>query len=117
MPLFEYAVLRVVPRVEREEFLNVGVILFCPAQGFLQAKFELNEARLTAFAPAQLDLADLRARLHSAGPRAGRLGSWPSPRGFAGSRRSAVPSCRPRPCTPAYATMRPPRWRGCLLNW
>ena len=65
MPLFEYAVLRVVPRVEREEFLNVGVILFCPAQGFLQVKSELNEARLLAFAGAQLDLADLRARLHS----------------------------------------------------
>ena len=65
MPLFEYAVLRVVPRVEREEFLNVGVILFCPAQGFLQVKFELNEARLSAFAPAQLDLADLHARLRS----------------------------------------------------
>ena len=65
MPLFEYAVLRVVPRVEREEFLNVGVILFCPAQGFLQARFELNEARLMAFSGAQLDLADLRARLHS----------------------------------------------------
>jgi len=65
MHLFEYAVLRVVPRVEREEFLNVGVILFCPAQGFLQARFELNEARLMAFSGAQLDLADLRARLHS----------------------------------------------------
>lgn len=65
MPLFEYAVLRVVPRVEREEFLNVGVILFCPAQGFLQAKFALNEARLLAFATTQLDLADLHARLHS----------------------------------------------------
>jgi hypothetical protein len=65
MPLFEYAVLRVVPRVEREEFLNVGVILFCPAQGFLQVKSDLNEARLLAFASAQLDLADLRARLHS----------------------------------------------------
>ncbi len=65
MPLFEYAVLRVVPRVEREEFLNVGVILFCAAQGFLQVKFELNEARLLAFAGSQLDLADLHARLHS----------------------------------------------------
>lgn len=47
--LFEYAVIRVVPRVEREEFLNVGVIVFCSAQGFLQTRFELNEERLRAF--------------------------------------------------------------------
>ena len=63
--LFEYAVLRVVPRVEREEFLNVGVILYCSPQGFLQATCELNETRLSAFAGAHLDLADVRARLHS----------------------------------------------------
>ncbi len=63
--LFEYAVLRVVPRVEREEFVNVGVILYCSSQGFLQATCELNEARLQAFAGAHLDLADVRARLHS----------------------------------------------------
>jgi hypothetical protein len=65
MHLFEYAVLRVVPRVEREEFLNVGVILYCPAQGFLHVQSELNEARLLAFASAGLDIADLRERLRS----------------------------------------------------
>jgi hypothetical protein len=63
--LFEYAVLRVVPRVEREEFLNVGVILYCSSQGFLQATCELNEARLLAFAGAHLDLADVHERLRS----------------------------------------------------
>ena len=62
--LFEYAVLRVVPRVEREEFLNVGVILYCRAQGFLQAQFTLPETRLQAFG-AHLDLPELRARLHA----------------------------------------------------
>ncbi|MEJ7666119.1 MAG: DUF3037 domain-containing protein [Hymenobacter sp.] len=47
MHLFEYAVLRVVPRVEREEFLNVGVIVLLPgSQGFLQATCALDEARL-----------------------------------------------------------------------
>ena len=65
MDLFEYAVLRVVPRVEREEFLNVGVILYCPAQGFLQVRFELNEARLHAFASQQLDLGELHERLRA----------------------------------------------------
>lgn len=60
--LFEYAVIRVVPRVEREEFLNVGVILYCRAQGFLQTMFTLNETRLRAFSDA-LDLPELQARL------------------------------------------------------
>jgi hypothetical protein len=48
--LFEYAVIRVIPRVEREEFLNVGVILYCPTQDFLQTAFELNDERLRSFA-------------------------------------------------------------------
>jgi hypothetical protein len=63
--LFEYAVLRVVPRVEREEFLNVGVILYCSSQGFLQATCELNETRLLAFAGTSLDLTDVHERLRS----------------------------------------------------
>lgn len=62
--LFEYAVIRVVPRVEREEFLNVGVILYCSAQGFLQTACELNEARLLAFS-AELDMAELHDRLRA----------------------------------------------------
>jgi hypothetical protein len=63
--LFEYAVLRVVPRVEREEFINVGVILYCAAHGFLQVTCEFDEARLLAFAGPTLDLADVRERLRS----------------------------------------------------
>jgi hypothetical protein len=47
--LFEYAVIRVVPRVEREEFLNVGVILYCRDQSFLQVLFSIDEARLAGF--------------------------------------------------------------------
>jgi hypothetical protein len=49
--LFEYAVIRIVPRVEREEFLNVGVVLFCREQKFLQCRFELNKMRIEAFSP------------------------------------------------------------------
>ena len=62
--IFEYAVIRVVPRVEREEFLNVGVILYCPAQAFLQTTFVLDEARLRAFGGAP-DLAELAERLRA----------------------------------------------------
>ena len=63
--LFEYAVLRVVPRVEREEFVNVGVILYCSAQGFLQTRFHLPEDRLRALAGENLDLEDLTLRLRA----------------------------------------------------
>ncbi|WP_375418055.1 DUF3037 domain-containing protein [uncultured Hymenobacter sp.] len=63
--LFEYAVLRVVPRVEREEFLNVGVVVLCRAQGFLQCRFAVPEARLQAFGGADLNLAELAARLRA----------------------------------------------------
>jgi len=54
MPMhsFEYSIIRVVPRVEREEFVNVGVLLWCPATDFLHAKIELNEERLQALFPA-----------------------------------------------------------------
>ncbi len=61
--VFEYAVVRVVPRVEREEFLNVGVLVLCRAQGFLGARFQVPENRLQALAPADFDLPDLHARL------------------------------------------------------
>ncbi len=51
---YEFAVIRVVPRVEREEFLNVGVILYCKRPGFLALKYHLYPARLSCFA-AELD--------------------------------------------------------------
>jgi len=47
--LFEYAVIRVVPRVEREEFINVGVVVYCSKQKFLGVMFELNREKLSAF--------------------------------------------------------------------
>ncbi|HEV7642315.1 MAG TPA: DUF3037 domain-containing protein [Pyrinomonadaceae bacterium] len=48
---FDYAIIRLVPRVEREEFFNVGVILSCPAFKFLDAKIYLAEQKLAALAP------------------------------------------------------------------
>ena len=48
---FDYAVIRIVPRVEREEFFNVGVILSCPEQKFLEARIFLDEQKLKCFAP------------------------------------------------------------------
>lgn len=48
---FDYAVIRLVPRVEREEFFNVGVILSCPEHKFLEARISLDENKLKCFAP------------------------------------------------------------------
>lgn len=48
--LYEYAVIRVVPRVEREEFLNVGIILFCKKAKFIKVLYYVNEAKFQLFA-------------------------------------------------------------------
>lgn len=62
--LFEYAVIRIVPRVEREEFVNVGVILYCSTQRFLKCVFHLDEERLIAFSQ-QVSLSELNERLEA----------------------------------------------------
>jgi hypothetical protein len=62
--LYEYAVIRVVPRVERDEFLNVGLIMYCGKQKFLKAQFDLNELRLKA-AFGELDFEELETNLRS----------------------------------------------------
>lgn len=59
---YDYAILRVVPRVERGEFVNAGVVLSCKAAGYLKAGIELDEARLRALDPAA-DVATIRATL------------------------------------------------------
>lgn len=58
---YQYVVLRCVPRVEREEFLNVGVVLYCEEAGVLASAHHLDEARLNAF--GQIDQAALEAHL------------------------------------------------------
>ncbi|TBO40817.1 DUF3037 domain-containing protein [Pedobacter kyonggii] len=60
--LFEYAVIRVMPRVEREEFINVGIILFCAKQKFLKSVFFLDEKKIKAFS-AEIDLEELKENL------------------------------------------------------
>jgi Protein of unknown function (DUF3037) len=59
---YDYAVIRVVPRVEREEFVNVGVIVSCPARDFLEARIELQPQRIAAL-DATLDLDAIRKHL------------------------------------------------------
>ena len=76
---FDYALIRVVPRVERDEFLNAGVIVFCRPLEFLGARIELDTARLAALAPS-LDPEEVQRHLSmiplvcAGGPAAGALG-------------------------------------------
>ncbi len=78
MRAYQYAVLRCVPRVDREEFINVGVVVFCESDDFLRAACHLDLERLDALAPA-LDVATLREGLThvawvcDADPRAGEV--------------------------------------------
>ncbi|RMG65426.1 MAG: DUF3037 domain-containing protein [Bacteroidetes bacterium] len=60
--VYEYALIRVVPRVERGECLNVGVIVYCKDARFLDVRYEIDPARVAAFAPG-LDLAEIRRYL------------------------------------------------------
>ena len=62
--VFEYALLRVVPRVQRGECFNAGVVVYCRARGFVAARTHLDEAKLRALDPAA-DVVGVRAALHA----------------------------------------------------
>lgn len=85
--LFEYAVIRIVPRVEREEFLNVGVVLYCAGKKFLQARYDLNKERLSAFSD-RCDIAEMDAylqafeRICAGSSDSGPIGKLPSAERF-----------------------------------
>jgi hypothetical protein len=99
---YDYALIRVVPRVEREEFVNAGVILSCPARDFLDARIELDEARVAALDPAA-DFAVLREhlavipRICRGGPDAGTIGLLPPRERFhwLTATRSTIIQCSP----------------------
>jgi hypothetical protein len=79
---FDYAIVRVVPRVERGECINAGVILFCLTKRFLAAKVELDERRLLALAPdVELELVrghlEAIPRICAGGRAAGPIGQLP----------------------------------------
>ena len=84
---FAYAILRVVPRVERGERLNVGVVVFCRQRDFLDLRTEVDEARLAALAPG-LDPAEVRASIEAiravvcGDPAGGALAALPASERF-----------------------------------
>jgi hypothetical protein len=77
---FDAATIRVVPRVEREEFINAGVVLYCRPLSYLGAQIELDEERLRALAPGLSDLDEIKRHLEhilrvcEGGPAAGPIG-------------------------------------------
>jgi hypothetical protein len=80
-------VIRVVPKVDREEFINAGVILSCPELSFLEARIELNESRLLALDPT-IDLDQVKNHLATipiicrGGDDAGSIGQLPQRQRF-----------------------------------
>ena len=79
---YDYAIIRVVPKVDREEFVNVGVIVSCATRRFLDARIELYEQRLLAIDPT-LDMETIRSHLAvipllcAGGEQAGSIGQLP----------------------------------------
>ena len=85
--LFEYAVIRVVPHVEREEFLNIGVILYCASEKFLKCITEVNQERISVLCD-KIDFDELKKHIRSfericvGGADAGPIGKLPMPERF-----------------------------------
>ena len=85
--LFEYAVIRVVPHVEREEFINVGVILYCSSERFLSCVTEVDEQRLKVLCD-KIDFTELKKNIQSfericaGGKDAGPIGKLSMPERF-----------------------------------
>lgn len=84
---YDYAVIRVVPKVDREEFINAGVIVSCPELSFLEASIKLDESRLLALDP-NVDLELVRKHLAvipkicRGGDGAGSIGQLPQRQRF-----------------------------------
>ncbi|MGB3265311.1 MAG: DUF3037 domain-containing protein [Microcoleus sp.] len=80
--LYDYAIIRVVPKVDREEFINVGAIVSCGTKKFLEARIEIDEQRLRAI-DSTLDMELIRNHLAvipvicTGGPESGAIGQLP----------------------------------------
>lgn len=103
--LYEYAVIRVVPRVEREEFLNVGIVLFCKKAKFINVLYVIDEPKMRLFA-GDLDLDQLRLNLESfqkighGDKNGGPIAQFEMPERFrwlTALRSSAIQTSRPHP--------------------
>jgi hypothetical protein len=103
--LYEYAVIRVVPRVEREEFLNVGIVLFCKQKRYLKAVFHFDVRKLELFR-SEIDTEQLEQNLQAfvriceGAPDGGPIAREEVPERFrwlTAVRSSAIQTSRPHP--------------------
>lgn len=103
--LYEYAILRLVPKVEREEFINVGVILFSKKQDYLKVKYFINDQRINAFCH-ELDLDFIDSNLNALSKIAegihqeSAISNFETPERFrwlTAVRSSSIQSSRPHP--------------------
>lgn len=113
--LYEYAIIRIVPRVEREEFINAGVIMYCAAERFLEVKCTLRQERLKCFS-CVLDISEIETRLKAfekickggkdSGP-IGQLSQASRFRWLTAARSTVVQTSRVHPglCTNAMETL------------
>lgn len=85
--LFEYAVIRIMPRVERGEFINVGVILYCASKKFLQLKYEIQSEKINTLC-SECDLDEIKSyldifqRICQGDKNAGPIAILPAPERF-----------------------------------
>ena len=103
--LYEYAILRLVPKVEREEFINVGVILFSKKEDYLKVKYFINDNRINAFCH-ELDLGFIDSKLKALSKMAegihaeSAVSNFETPERFrwlTAVRSSSIQSSRPHP--------------------
>ncbi|MBF4519068.1 DUF3037 domain-containing protein [Flavobacterium sp. ANB] len=101
--LYEYAVIRVVPRVEREEFLNIGIILFCKKAKFIKVLAHIDDAKIEALSN-DFDIEQLHCnvtalkKIASGDKDAGPIGEFEIPERFrwlTAIRSSAIQTSRP----------------------
>lgn len=97
--LFEYAVVRYVPRIEREEFVNIGLLMMCKRKLWFRSAFELAEGRLRAFDPeVNVDL--LRCQLRMFDCNSSALADLPVEerfRWFSAVKSAVIQTSRPHP--------------------
>lgn len=102
---YEFAIIRLVPKVEREEFLNVGVVLFSKRKKYLGIKYKVDEKRITAFS-GDVDTEMINKYLQGwelickGGPNGGRIGQLDMAyrfRWLVASKSSIIQSSKPHP--------------------
>ncbi|MEL7250173.1 MAG: DUF3037 domain-containing protein [Bacteroidota bacterium] len=112
---YEFVIIRVVPKVEREEFMNVGVIVFSKPKRYLDLKYHLDPERLKALSE-DIDIATLEAHLQAwedicaGSPRGGAIGEQDQPyrfRWLAAARSTILQTSRVHPglCTDTTAVL------------